>query len=356
MTIKETEKASDELLQVFRPWRRFFARMSDIFMYNALWSGFLAFTFNINLAARSRMGNLFDSFIAIAMMLVLEPLWLHLFGTTLGKGILGLRIQTPSGRHLSYSEGLERTWGVIGAGMGYNIPIYKLVRLWKSYNLCNQNETQPWDESISYTLQDTKWYRRVHYIGAYALIFAALLTIISAQQLPPNRGDLTVAEFAENYNYYARFFDLGNEYLDENGKLTEKQTSGTVIYIGGPTEKPEYHFTAENGYITDVSFAIEIKDNESWIGSYDTQMFLASLAFAGAQENMGLFSKIPNRLADRIDNNTFKSYHFVEAGITFSCDIEHSGYIDTQSQLLIPAEDAAETYFNLKFSMSKNSG
>lgn len=113
----------DELPQVFHPWRRFLARTFDIFIYNILWSAFLAFAFHVNLGARSNLGNLLDSFITIAMMLVLEPLWLHLLGTTPGKVIFGLRIETSDGRRLSYGEGLERTWGVIGAGMGYNIPI-----------------------------------------------------------------------------------------------------------------------------------------------------------------------------------------------------------------------------------------
>lgn len=357
-TMKETGSSyfsvkGDELPQVFHPWRRSLARMFDIFMYNILWSAFLAFAFHVNLAVRSV--NLLDSFIAIAMMLVLEPLWLRLFGTTPGKAIFGLRIETHDGRRLSYGEGLERTWGVIGAGMGYNIPIYNLIRLWKSYKLCSENETQPWDESISYTLKDTKWYRGVFYIGAYAAVFAVLVTIMSARQLPPNRGDLTVAEFVENHNYYAKLLgiDFGNEFLDENGKWAEKEFNGTTYIEIGHTEKPEYHFTIENGYVTGVSFAVEIKDNEDWLSPYNTQMVLVSLAFAGAQNEMGLFSKIPSRIVDQIDNNTFKDFHFAEAGITFACETEYSGYVDVQSYFLVPAENTVETYFIFNFSMKK---
>lgn len=123
MTIKEIEELSkmerakgDELPQVFHPWRRFLAIMLDISIYNILWSAALAFVFHTNLTARSSLGNLFDTFMALAMMLFLEPIWLHLFGTTTGKAIFGLRIENPNGGHLSYSEGIERTWGVIVAG------------------------------------------------------------------------------------------------------------------------------------------------------------------------------------------------------------------------------------------------
>lgn len=362
-TIKETGSTyftfkGDKLPQVFHPWRRYFARLLDISIYNILWSAFLAFAFHVNLTSRSNLENFFDVFIAFAIMLFLEPLWLHLFGTTLGKAIFGLRIETPNGNLLSYSDGLERTWGVIGVGMGYNIPIYTLVRLWKSYNLCIENENQPWDESISYTIKDTKWYRNMLYIGAHAVVLAVLITIVYAQQLPPNRGDLTIAEFVENYNYYVKFFDIdfGNEYLDENGKWVENDHDGTIYIQIGHVEKPEYNIILENGYVSGVSFAVEIKNNENLLSSYDTQMFLASLAFVGAQEEMKLFSKIPTRIAKQISDKTFEDFKFKEAGITFSCDTEYSGYSNysnTQSDFMFPSENATENYFSLNFLINK---
>lgn len=63
--------------KVFYPWRRYLARVFDIFMYNVLWTAFLAFAFHVNLANRSNLENFFDSFVAIAIMLVLEPLILY---------------------------------------------------------------------------------------------------------------------------------------------------------------------------------------------------------------------------------------------------------------------------------------
>lgn len=347
---------SDEFPQVFHPWRRYLARMFDLFLYRILWTAFIAFVFQINIMSRIGFSSILDSFIAIAMMLFLEPFWLKFLGTTPGKAIFGLRIENPKGRFLDYSEAFERTWGVIGTGMGYDIPIYNLVRQWKSYQLCIDNEPQPWDESISYSIKDTKWFRTMIYIVANAVAFVLLLSIVSAQRLPPNRGELTIAEFSENYNYYARVFDLGydNLHLDENGKWVEDESNGTVIHIGmWQTQKPEYHFRTENGNLTEVSFLIEIEDHERWLSSYDTHMFLTTLAFIGAQNEMGLFSKIPSKIADQIDQNTFSSYQISEAGLTFICEIEYYGFTDTGSHLLIPSENTEENFFKLKFSMSK---
>lgn len=345
----------DEFPQVFHPWRRYLARTFDILLYNVLWSSILALIFHINLIGRSNWSNILDSFIAIIIMMFLEPLLLHLFGTTLGKLIFGLRIENPDGSNLSYWEGLERTWGVISVGMGYNIPIYSLIRIWKSYELCIDKETQPWDESISYTIKDIKWYRSLFYITCNVAVFAVLMTIMSAQKLPPNRGDLTVKEFVENYNYYAKYFglDFGNQYLDENGRRVENEFDGDVYIEFGKSDKPEYHFATDNGYVTGVSFEVEIKNNKGWVNSYNTEMILSSLAFASAQNEMKLFSKMQSRIAEQIENNTFKDFHFEEAGITFTSNIKYSGYQDTQIEILIPVENSSETYFNLSLSMNK---
>ncbi|TCT15606.1 DNA-binding transcriptional MerR regulator [Natranaerovirga pectinivora] len=221
-----------ERIKASHPWRRFLARMLDILIYNILWSGVIAFVFQLNLLRRGNIGNLFDTYMAITIMLFLEPLWLYLLKTTPGKAIFGLRIENIDGRRLSYGEGLERTWGVIGAGMGYNLPIYNLIRLWKSYSKSSEKKSQPWDESIAYTLKDRKIYRVALYIGAHIAVFAIFFTMVSAQQLPPNKGNLTVAEFVENYNYYANFLgvDFGNEYLDENGEMGREGIWRNRIY------------------------------------------------------------------------------------------------------------------------------
>lgn len=359
-TVQETGSSyfavkGDRLPQVFHPWRRFLARMLDLYIYDLLWSAVLAFVFHVNLGARSTWGNLFDLCITIVMMLFLEPLWLRLFGTTPGKAVFGLRIEGPDGSRLSYGEGLERTVRVIGAGMGYFIPIYNLVRLWKSYKLCSEQETQPWDEAVVYTMKDTKWYRGLLYVAACAALFAVLAGILSAQRLPPNRGELTVAEFVENYNYYARFLkvDLGQVYLNEEGKWAEKARSGTVYIDWSNTEKPEYQYALEDGYVTGVSFGVALQNPDDWIASYDAQIILACLALAGAQKQAGLFSDAPSRIVNQILENSFQDFHFTEAGITFVCDVEYTGYFDTQSEFLIRDETVEEAWFSLQFSMKK---
>ncbi|MDW7668026.1 MAG: RDD family protein [Bacillota bacterium] len=179
--INYTSTKRNEINHPFHPWRRYFARVFDMALYNMTWLSFLVFIFHVNLIGRSSILNLLDSYIAIGMMLFLEPLWLHFFRTTPGKAIFGIRIEDFNGKKLTYRHGFDRTFGVIASGLGFNIPIYNFIRLWKSYNLCIDKKIQPWNESTSYIIKDTKLYRTFLYLVIYIAIFAIFFNMIFTQ-------------------------------------------------------------------------------------------------------------------------------------------------------------------------------
>ncbi len=345
----------DELPQVFKPWPRYLARMLDLSLYNLLWIAFIAFVFNVNVVSRSYFGNILDSFIAVAIMLFAEPFLLTLFGTTPGKAIFGLNIEHHSGGFLSYGEAFDRTWGVISEGMGYNIPIYSCVRLWKSYNLCKEKELQYWDESISYTIKDMKWYRTVLYIGSCLVLLFLLVTIILAQRIPPNRGKLTVAEFVENHNYYSKLYgiDFGIYSLDSDGRWIEDEYSEKVHYGTIPIQNPEFNFILEEGYVIGVSYTIKNNAEILVADDYNLYMLLVSLSYVCAQNEMGLFSNIPSRIEDQIYSYCFEDFDFTEAGILLTCDVDYDGYYYPPTDFMFAEENSTNHYFSLEFSANK---
>lgn len=351
------EVRDDRLPQVYHPFRRYFARMLDVSLYGLLWSVVLAFGLHVNLSSpRSAIANLLNSFMALILMVIFEPLWLRVLGTTPGKAIFGLKIEAPDGRRLTYAQGFERAWGVFGAGMGYQIPIYSLVRLWKSFNRCLEGEVLSWDEAVSYTIRDKKPWRGFLYLAACAAVFALFAALLTAQRLPPNRGALTLSQFAENYNYYADYFDLGSGglCLDENGKWAEKpRVNATYVIDLFPRERPEFQFTLEDGFVTGVSFEIVLENHLEGLGSYESEMLLIALSFAAAENEIGLFSNMPSRIATQIEGHAFSDFSFTEGEAAFYCDTEYAGYRDFSIDFLIPLEDAEEAHFRQIFSVSK---
>ena len=109
------------------PWRRYLARWMDGLLYAALWEAFLALFFRVNILERSLGETVLDTGAALALMLVLEPCFLHRFGTTPGKALLGLRLTRSAGSFLGWTESFQRTLGVILVGLGLMIPVFSLI-------------------------------------------------------------------------------------------------------------------------------------------------------------------------------------------------------------------------------------
>lgn len=345
--------------QVYYPWRRFLARMLDINIYSLFWLALLTKVFNMNIAKQNSILSYFNTIIAIIIMLFLEPLLLKCFGTTFGKWIFGLYLKNENGNNISYKEGYNRTWGVIASGLGYYIPVYQFIRMWKSYKKCSENEPQDWDYGFEYLIKDTKTYRSVIFVIVHILMLGAICLILAFGTLPINRGDLTIAEFAENYNRLSKYYGIGTDkYLNDKGQwaqdpydLYDPYDEVITVDIFSPI-LAEFEYITQNEHITSIRFEIEIDNGDDWLISNNNQMILAILSFVGAQDEVGILSGFRRNIPKVIIENGFRNFEITQAGIEIKCDIEFSGYmeIDMAEGMLIPEEDA-ETHYHVVFSM-----
>lgn len=344
----------DALAVVRTPWRRFFARGFDFFVYDSLWAIFLSAVFNINFGTRSAGENLLDIIAGMLLMLFIEPALLSHFGTTAGKFILGLRVTDNEDCLLSYSDALSRTWKVFCSGLGLNLPIYSLVRQWKSYKACSEGETLEWEYYSMTSLKDEKSWRNWCYVGAYAIVIGILFLAFSMVQMPKHRGEITVSQFCENYNRLSDYFELDPySYLDDTGKWQKVET-GDYIVTFSPSEKPEYIFTAENGVMTGMEFSVEIKDSDVWVPNYQNEMLLSIMSFVQAQKGCGPLSGEVKKVANNITKAPFKDFHYTLHGVELICDFEFSGYIEDSTYTgVLWHEEGSETSFKINFKMAK---
>ena len=339
------------------PWRRYLARSIDTGIYGTIWAAVAGHFFKMMMLDRADFWSILDLVVVIVMMLLLEPLFISLFGTTPGKVIFGIRITAPDGKRLTYSEALDRTWGLFTKGMGYNIPIYSLVCSWRCYKVCKQGDTMPWDEEISFSVKDTRGWRTFAFVLAFVALVALDVTVAMMQYLPPNRGEITIEEFAENYNYYARFFgvDIDGYALDAKGRWFELPTREEHFNLNADFI-PELEFELENGYVQSVSFFYEIEDQNEFIGGFESKLLVLSLSFICAQKEMRSFSNAFVNIAEVFDrvgvrlNLVPPDFDFIEAGVRVNCDTEASGYDIFMDSSLVSAEG---TYFSMDFSMTK---
>jgi len=346
---------SDSVPTVRIPWRRYFARNMDMLFYFVIWNVFLAFVLGVNIGVRGEDERLWDDIAVLSIMLFGEPALLAVFGTTPGKWILGLRITDNTGKRLTYGEGLARTWKVLWRGMGLGIPIWSLFRLWKSYKGCMEEETLEWEYDSAIALKDEEGWRAGAYILSGIFLGVIFVAALQMSELPKNRGDLTVAEFSENYNNFSRVYGYEAGYcLDQEGKWTSIGNLGqSVIITVGGYERPDYQFSEIDGIMTGMHFVMESRGVDDWIGDYRSEMILAVMAFAGAQKERHIFSRELGDALEMIQNAEGESFEISVYGVDIVCELAYSGYAVVPGFGILTPVEGEDKWYSLSFSMVK---
>ena len=272
------------------PWRRYFARGIDLSLVGLPVSFVQYVLLHRNYTTVSRWEDIVCALIGWGLLLLLEPLLLARFGTTVGKWCMGITVTRPDGERLSYGEALERTAAVWLYGAGLGISLVELVCNYRSYRRYMNGEELAWESGSIERFDERGTGRMVLlYAASTALSLALTLAMGLSAALPPNRGDLTVAEFAENVNYYRTFFDFGTRWtLDSSGEWVENEYEN-VIYFGGGGAPAPFSYTVEDGVLRAVHWAYS-ETEETIYGTGDENARMAYLALAAAQKGTSLFN------------------------------------------------------------------
>ena len=306
------------------PVRRFFARWLDGLIYSTIWSLFLTVVMKINILDSSKGRIIFDIVVGMVLMLLIEPALLSAFGTTIGKWILGIRITDLNGRRLSYAKARSRVVIMLWRGNGFYIPIYNVVRLWKSFSDCRDGKTLGWEYDSVIHLKDQRKWRIGVYIGACITMLGVIVFGISITGMPKHRGDITVAQFCENYNQLSDYYEMYTGYLDEKGQwitsdnnsgIVEERrmiTGGVIIYMM-ESNAPEFVFSENDGIMTKLEMSIDSSEEATSV--CQSRFILAILSFVKAQQQYSLFSFRLNHIIGQIEREPFQNFEFTEYGV-----------------------------------------
>ena len=346
--------SADVIPPIQAPWRRFFARVVDLLLYKWLWDIFLLLVCRLNISRYAAVSGLLSTVVILLLMLFLEPLLLHLWGTTPGKWIMGLSVADDSEGRLSYDGALTRTLGVLRYGMGWGIiPIYRLVRLWKSYSACVDGKYLPWeDEAVLSARQRKRWFAPVMVCAYAAVTLGATVLSVYIAEAPRHRGSITAAEFCDNVNRLADYegVDLGGIW-DENGQW-QADKYRAVIRTGAQVDPPDFTFWEEKGAVTAVEFQFSTTNRAVWPSNYRDQMILSALSYAGVQEGFFGYVKVRDALVAGIQEHPYEGFSFTENGVRITCEVSWSGYQQVGEEHLIP-EDGREVSYRFSFRMEK---
>ena len=318
----------DTLPKEHFPWQRFFARLLDAQIYRSLWVLILP-ALGFNMLKSSRGGVLFLELLTLGTMFLLEPLLLSRFGTTAGKWLFGLRVTSPDGRRLTYAEGRERTAYLFWYGIRLNLPFFRLHRLYVSYTDEQQEKELPWEDRSEQTIRDHAGWRFAAAAALAVLLIAGGVLRVLLPYGPTHRGELTIAQFAENYNTILRQFGDYDVELDETGRWQEESEfsmDGGTVSVAFGERYPQLEYQTENGVLTGIVYHAEGGEADSWISiPSGSVMQYALFAFAGAEKGHILLAKPLQTAASELCDSVFSEYHTVVDGV--AVDYVYTGTI-----------------------------
>jgi uncharacterized RDD family membrane protein YckC len=136
------------------PWRRYFARMIDLYLFVLIFFFFLGVAFPELFAANqprenSRDYDFFYAFIGIAAYVVFETFCLNVFGQTLGKFLYGIQLRPKIGDRIEFTTALKRSLAVWVRGMGLGIPIIAFITLIVAYRTLTKERQTTWDRDFN---------------------------------------------------------------------------------------------------------------------------------------------------------------------------------------------------------------
>ena len=331
------------------PVRRFLARMTDYAIARMV----VKFLLIVVLRIRP-YGSFLSGVVSYGVPFLMVPISAFLvsrWGTTPGKWLFGLAVQSENGGNLRLSSAWDREWQVLREGYGFGIPLWSLWRLYKSYSAYADQETD-WDCWTEYQYLPWQNKRKTLLAAACAVIVGMNLWIGLDAFKPKFRGPLTVPEFAENYNFYYTFMDdqiTRSERMQPDGTWYLESNEYVTIYVNGQPEetKKSFDFTMNNEQIS------EIRYENSWSDVFMLTPVTASCKNAAitaimSQKGMGLEDWYA--FAKQIDSaNLTEDGRLTYANIEIAWDIETENCKVVNQQYFVSADESLESSVRIVF-------
>jgi hypothetical protein len=165
------------------PWRRYFARMLDLYVFYLVFFVFLGIAFPALFADTADKPGVDILYTILGMLayVVFEGFCLNIFGTSLGKKLYGIRLQRDDSEGFTLSVTFRRSFLVWMRGLGFGIPLASLFTLIIAYNTLSSQGRTTWDRdcrcSVTHSeLSALRWTSIIviwiAMIAIYALILA----------------------------------------------------------------------------------------------------------------------------------------------------------------------------------------
>lgn len=255
-----------DIMREVHPFRRYIARMIDYSWLQIIVQVIVFYVFRIRYSyALYQILSIVTGLGGLLLAIPVNGFLIHKWGTTLGKWIMGISIRSCNGDTLGLHSAMRREYQALKQGFGWGLPIYRIVRLIKSYRRYKQHGTNDWDYDWDYDAEATYQRFSLRLFGLYAantVVFGIIVFLTAFHMFSPKYmgNQLTIEQFSTNYNYVSSMLNQSwTTPLDSNGLMKRVQVLGErIIYLGG--EPAEFQFETEDGVIRSIQYHNELKD------------------------------------------------------------------------------------------------
>ncbi len=378
--------------------RRVLARIVDMNIYTTVWLLILRLAFGASeyilpdmqmirllptVAFRTTLisPELPDMLMTFFTMLIIEPVLLNLWGTTAGKWIFGLRVFRVGGRKPNYKESVFRCLNMFWYGFGLGINGLVTLILWiVSFRRMWRGDDTQWDINhwLDVTTEKTSIYNGIALTAALAAILCLPYIADTADRTPPNTGDLTVSEYAENFNYLSSKYNeeyfngrrvellnhegewTGDGDLPLDGFYSVYASIGNVYYMLPGGLCPSFGYTVSDGGVVEkIEVELLSHDGEETpnvILGINRIILMAALSYADGDINASAFSSYTREIKAIVTAvNTFDGFSFALDGMHVTYDVQYSGYeLDKENEVLRLSGDEENAYFACRLTIQKS--
>jgi uncharacterized RDD family membrane protein YckC len=177
---RPADRRWDETPQV-RPWIRYFARGLDssllivaaIYLFSTAWPE----------------GLVYFPYILVGSLIV-HPIQLTLFGTTIGKFVFGISVETAEGEPPSLGQAAARELSVLVRGLGLNILILPLVTMVAAHRRLTAEGVTSWDRDGGLVVRHRP-------VGAFRWTAWFVLSVAMGLYASVATGDLDMGKLAQ---------------------------------------------------------------------------------------------------------------------------------------------------------------
>ncbi|WP_040206096.1 RDD family protein [Neobacillus jeddahensis] len=128
-----------------RPVVRYLARLFDLSLFSLFLITFVSI-FSPKFIVDS--SKIFIFMLSLIFYISVEAIILSIFGNTLGKFILNVRLCKLNGDRIDFLTALQRSIFVTAAGMGFGVPLINFVCFYFSFFDLKKNGKSTWDQQI----------------------------------------------------------------------------------------------------------------------------------------------------------------------------------------------------------------